>query len=72
MHAHHVRTGNTGGMGLKPSDRHTVPLCPAHHLELHNDGVRTFEARHNTCLRTVAELLALRSPCLPPVAANCP
>ncbi len=53
-------------MGLKPSDRHTVPLCPAHHLELHNGGALTFEARHRVVLLTFAELLASRSPYLQP------
>lgn len=27
----HVRMGTDGGMGLKPSDRYTVPLCPQCH-----------------------------------------
>lgn len=66
VHAHHVRTGTGGGMGLKPDDRHTVPLCPAHHLELHNGGAMTFEARHGVRLRAFAELLASRSPFLAP------
>ena len=65
-HAHHVRQGTGGGTGCKPDDRHTVPLCPIHHLELHQHGAATFQARHGVFLRSFAELLASRSPFLSP------
>jgi hypothetical protein len=34
--AHHVRIGQAGGVGLKPSDSNCIPLCHTHHMELHN------------------------------------
>ena len=37
--AHHLRTDmDTKGMGLKPGDDHTVPLCRKHHMDLHKYG----------------------------------
>lgn len=38
----HVRTGTDGGMGLKPSDRHVVPLCALCHARQHRVGELTF------------------------------
>ncbi|MGL4401187.1 MAG: hypothetical protein ACRCXD_15050 [Luteolibacter sp.] len=46
IHAHHIRLGNACGIGTKPSDYRTVPLCPQHHHELHQKGERTFWNRH--------------------------
>jgi hypothetical protein len=43
--AHHVRIGTDGGMGMKPSDFFCIPLCDAHHKELHQHGERTFETK---------------------------
>ena len=39
---HHVRMGHTGGMGTKPGDNHSVPLCVDCHNELHQIGERRF------------------------------
>jgi hypothetical protein len=36
--AHHVRFAQGRGLGLKVSDEFTVPLCRAHHRELHRRG----------------------------------
>jgi hypothetical protein len=36
--AAHIRTGTDGGMGLKPSDRFTLPLCDADHKHQHQVG----------------------------------
>jgi hypothetical protein len=36
--AHHVRFAQSRGIGLKVSDEFTVPLCRAHHRELHRTG----------------------------------
>lgn len=33
--AAHLRTGQRGGIGLKPPDSDIVPLCPKHHAEQH-------------------------------------
>ncbi len=41
--AAHVRIGTDGGAGLKPSDRHTVPLCLWCHSSQHR-GERSFWA----------------------------
>jgi hypothetical protein len=38
----HVRCGTDGGMGLKPSDRYTVPLCAKCHAKQHTVGELTF------------------------------
>jgi len=38
MHAHHHGRRGGGGMSLKTSDLHTVPLCTAHHTEFHKTG----------------------------------
>jgi hypothetical protein len=61
IHAHHVRTGQTGGLGLKPSDLTAVPLCAIHHDEVHR-GARTFERVHGLDLRELARSYADASP----------
>jgi hypothetical protein len=40
--AAHVRTGTDGGVGMKPGDRYTVPLCTACHAKQHRLGELTF------------------------------
>jgi hypothetical protein len=42
--AAHVRIGSLAGIGKKPSDRKTTPLCHAHHMQQHSIGERTFWA----------------------------
>lgn len=42
--AAHIRAGTDGGMGIKPSDQWTVPLCNRHHREQHDKGELTFWA----------------------------
>lgn len=44
--AHHVRLGQGGGMGIKPSDYRTLPLHPLQHSRLHNIGEKTFWGQH--------------------------
>jgi hypothetical protein len=36
--AHHLRFAQSRGLGRKVSDEFTVPLCRAHHRELHRTG----------------------------------
>ncbi|MGJ8524123.1 hypothetical protein R84981_002841 [Carnimonas sp. R-84981] len=37
-HAHHIISrGNVSGMGMKPADVLTVPVCAPHHNEIHRD-----------------------------------
>lgn len=65
--AAHVRMNTGGGMGLKPPDCWTVPLCGGphgHHAEQHQRGHSEFDKEHNLNLRMLAETLAARSPYL--------
>jgi hypothetical protein len=39
--AHHLRFAQSRGLSLKVSDEFTVPLCRAHHRELHRSGKET-------------------------------
>lgn len=55
IQACHVRRGTDGGMGLKPSDRFSLPMCAAHHGEQHMAGERTFEDRHGIDMKATAE-----------------
>jgi hypothetical protein len=40
--AAHVRTGTDTGVGIKPGDRYTVPLCSGCHARQHRIGELTF------------------------------
>ena len=40
--AAHVRSGSDGATGMKPSDRHSVPLCSSCHALQHQFGELTF------------------------------
>src|ERR1700746_3197572 len=40
--AAHVRTGTDGGVGVKPGDRYTIPLCTACHQKQHRMGELPF------------------------------
>jgi hypothetical protein len=40
--AAHVRTGTDGGIGMKPADRYSVPLCTTCHAKQHRLGELTF------------------------------
>lgn len=53
-HAHHVKTKGAGG-----TYRDLVPLCPKHHMELHNSGRKTFAAGHSVNLTEQAERIYL-------------
>jgi DNA recombination protein Rad52 len=59
-HAHHVRYAQPHGLGTKVSDEFTVPLCSAHHDELHRTGneKRWWEQRSLDPLKAAAELWA--------------
>lgn len=62
VHAHHIRSAATAGIGIKPSDFNVVPLCMIHHAEIHYEGCDTFSANHNLDLSALAEKLARISP----------
>ena len=57
--AHHVRTGNGGGQGLKVSDYWTIPLTAEEHNTLHAGVEREYYERHgiNTDQEICANLL---------------
>jgi Putative HNHc nuclease len=57
----HVRTGTDGGAGLKPSDRWCISLCRDHHLEQHEIGELSFEAKYDLDLRQLAREFVQRS-----------
>jgi hypothetical protein len=40
--AAHVRTATDGGVGMKPADRYTVPLCTTCHAKQHRMGELSF------------------------------
>ena len=42
MIPHHVRAGNSAGVGFKPPDYLTLPLCQTHHQILHDTGELAF------------------------------
>lgn len=49
--AHHYRTAENSGMGIKPADEWCVPLCHAHHSELHKTGIKTFSGKYGVDFR---------------------
>lgn len=62
MHAHHQRQSGGGGMGLKPDDTRTVPLCDAHHREFHKTGaIHPFNAATTALLFAQAMVECLES-----------
>lgn len=62
MEAHHVREETDGGVGMKPSDEFTVPLCSVAHMELHSKGEATFQAKYGVDLLAIAARLWRTSP----------
>lgn len=55
--AAHIRKGTDGGMGLKPSDCWTVPLCRTCHNKQHNIGESRFWRGKLQDARNLANLL---------------
>lgn len=55
--AHHIRKGSDGGVGLKPSDSFTVPLCRAHHQDIHSKGEQTFFGKRLAAARHLSVAL---------------
>lgn len=62
IEAAHVRTGTDGGMGVKPSDQWTVPLCAVHHSHQHQIGEAAFERKYGVNLKEEAMALYRKSP----------
>jgi hypothetical protein len=64
VQAHHVRSGATAGLALKPLAQDAVPCCMGHHEEGHRIGWRRFEERYGLDLGSLAQALAGLSPWL--------
>lgn len=59
--AAHVRAGTDGGLGVKPSDRFTVPLCHDHHRIQHTIGELAFWSQRGVDPTALAEHLWTKS-----------
>lgn len=57
IEAAHVRTGTDGGMAMKPSDKHAIPLCHGHHAEQHRIGEPAFEKKYGIGMLIIAAAL---------------
>ena len=64
VEAAHVRRGTDGGMGVKPSDIWTIPLCSMSHKWSHDNGEAALERLFRVNLKEIAEGLARLSPAL--------
>ena len=62
IQAAHIRAGADGGMGLKPSDNYTIPLCANAHAGQHEIGEAAFENRYGIDTHKIAAELWRRSP----------
>lgn len=62
IEAAHVRGGTDGGLGVKPSDTYTIPLCSDHHAEQHRIGEAAFCKRYAIDMIAIANGLARISP----------
>jgi len=60
--AAHVRMNNPCGTSKKPSDEHTVPLCPVHHDSQHDIGEVIFWGDHGIDPHAISRALAENSP----------
>jgi hypothetical protein len=59
--AAHIRAGTDGGIGMKPSDRHTVPMCTECHRHQHTIGELAYWSRHGIDPTGLAEHLWTKS-----------
>jgi len=57
IEAAHVRRGTDGGVGSKPGDNFSIPLCSNHHREQHTIGEQSFEKRYRFSMLQVADRL---------------
>jgi hypothetical protein len=46
IEAAHVRGSQTGGIGMKPGDNFSIPLCSKAHREQHQIGEAAFQKRY--------------------------
>ena len=57
IEAAHVRRGTDGGIGMKPGDNFSLPLCSNHHAEQHCIGEQSFEKKYRFSMLQVADRL---------------
>lgn len=62
IEAAHVRTGTTGGVGMKPDDSFVISLCSMHHREQHRIGERAFEQTYEIDMIALAAEFFSKSP----------
>ena len=53
VHAHHIMYAQPRGTSLKVCDSFTVPLCPYHHMELHQQYGNERKFWLNYCLEPI-------------------
>ena len=58
----HVRLGSGAGIGQKPDDWRTVPLCRAHHAMQHTIGEASFWREFNTDVEALIDAFCKASP----------
>ena len=57
IQTHHIRKGTNTAAGVKPHDRHAVPMCAIHHSKYHDDGHQSFERNYGIDLMAIANQL---------------
>lgn len=62
IQAAHVRFGNDGGVGMKPGDNFTLPLCAEHHAAQHRIGEPSFWQQAKMDPHAIAKALWDQSP----------
>lgn len=62
IEAAHVRRGTDGGVGMKPGDCFTLPLCSEHHRRQHQIGEAPFEKETGVNMKSTADALWNASP----------
>lgn len=62
IEAAHVRSGTDGGLGVKPSDYWTLPLCSDAHRRQHDIGEKQFEREFEINMKDIAKRFAAASP----------
>jgi len=65
IEAAHVRLGSNSGVGIKPDDSRTIPLCgglEGHHAEQHRIGERAFAEKYGLDLEALWQALWAKSP----------
>lgn len=62
VEAAHVRSSQEGGIGMKPGDNWSIPLCSVHHRHQHMIGEHAFEKLYKIDMKKIAAELWRISP----------